>query len=307
MSALYREQNDLHVAAQYLVRSTELGEHSGLPQHRYRWRVAMARLREAHGDLEGALELLQEAERLYISDFFPNVRPVGAMTTRVWVAQGRIGDALDWAREQGLSAQDNLSYLREFEHITLTRVLVGQYTSERTVTSMQEAIGLLHRLLQAAVAGERTGSVLEILVLQALAHQMQGDIPAALVPLSRALRLAEPEGYVRTFVDEGRPMAVLLRAAAKEGIALSYVPRLLAASGKTEDTTPVKQVVSELLSEREHEVLRLLGTYLSGPDIARELMVSLNTLRTHTKNIYDKLEVNTRQAAVRRAKELELF
>ena len=244
MSELHREHNDLHAATQHLLRSKELGEHTGFPQNRYRWRVAMARIREAQGDLDGALDLLHEAERLYMSDFFPNVRPVAALKTRVWVAQGRLGEALDWAREQGLSVEDDLSYLREFEHITLARVLLAQYKSDRADRSMLEAMGLLERLLQAAEEGERTGSVIEILVLQALAHQMQGDIPAALVPLERALTLAEPEGYVRIFVDEGQPMAVLLEAAAKQGIALNYVRHLLTAFGKAEGRTPVKQVMS---------------------------------------------------------------
>ena len=175
----------------------------------------MARIREAQGDLDGALDLLHEAERLYVSDFFPNVRPVAALVTRVWVAQGRLGEALDWAREQGLSVADDLSYLREFEHITLARVLLARYKSDRTEHSILEAMGLLERLLQAAEEGERTGSVIEILMLQALAHQMQGDISAALVPLERALTLAEPEGYVRIFVDEGPPMAVLLAKASR--------------------------------------------------------------------------------------------
>ena len=203
MSELYREHNDLHAAMQHLLRSKEQGEHTGLPQNRYRWRVAMARIREAQGDLDGALDLLDEAERLYVSDFSPNVRPVAASKTRVWVAQGRLGEALGWAQEQGLSVQDDLSYLREFEHITLARILLARYKSDRADRSILEAIGLLERLLKAAQEGGRTGSVIEILVLQALAHQAQGDIPAALLPLHRALTLAEPEGYVRIFVDEG--------------------------------------------------------------------------------------------------------
>ena len=144
-------------------------------------------------------------------------------------------------------------------------------------------------------------------MLQALAHQARGDIPAALVPLERALTLAEPEGYVRIFVDEGPPMAALLEAAAKRGIAPDYVRRLLAAFGTAEDSTPAKQDLVEPLSERELDVLRLLGTDLDGPDIARELVVSLNTVRTHTKNIYAKLGVNNRRAAVRRAEELDLL
>ena len=306
MSEVHRERDDLPAATQQLLRSQELGEHTGLPQNRYRWRVAMARIREAEGDLGGALDLLNEAERLYVGDFFPNVRPVPALRARVRVAQGELGEALGWARERGLSVDDDLSYLREFEHITLARVLLARYAAERAERSIHEATRLLERLLRAAEEGQRTGSVIEILVLQALAHQARGDIPAALASLRRALTLAEPEGYVRIFADEGPPMASLLRAAAKQGIAPSYVRRLLAAVNKTEDSTPASQGLIEPLSERELDVLRLLGTDLGGPDIARELVVSLNTVRTHTKNIYAKLGVNNRRAAVRRARELDL-
>jgi LuxR family maltose regulon positive regulatory protein len=307
MSELCLERNDLDAATQHLLRSKELGEHMGLPQNRYRWRVAMARIREAQGDLDGALDLLSEAERLYVGDFFPNVHPIAALVTRVWVRQERLGEALDWVRERGLSAQDNLGYLREYEHITLARVLLARYTSERRDRSIREAMGLLERLLQEAEAGERTGSVIEILVLQALAHQAQGDIPAALAPLSRALALAEPEGYIRIFVDEGSPMAHLLEAVVKHEIAPHYVRQLLTAFGSVSERTPVTQVLIEPLSERELEVLRLLGTDLNGPEMARELVVSLNTVRTHTKNIYSKLGVDNRRAAVRRAEELHLF
>ena len=306
MSEVHRERDDLPAATQQLLRSQDLGEHLGLPQNRYRWRVAMARIREAEGDLSGALDLLNEAERLYVGDFFPNVRPVPALRARVRVAQGELGEALGWARERGLSAADDLSYLREFEHITLARVLLARYTAERAERSSQEATRLLERLLRAAEEGQRTGSVIEILVLQALAHQAQDDIPSALASLRRAVTLAEPEGYVRIFADEGPPMASLLRAAAKQEITPSYVRRLLAAINKTEDSTPASQGLIEPLSERELDVLRLLGTDLGGPDIARELVVSLNTVRTHTKNIYAKLGVNNRRAAVRRAKELDL-
>ena len=306
MSEVHRERDDLPAATQHLLRSQELGEHTGLPQNRYRWRVAMARIREAEGDLDGALDLLTEAERLYVGDFFPNVRPVPALRARVRVAQGRLGEALGWARERGLSVADDLSYLREFEHITLARVLLARYTAERAERPIQEATRLLDRLLRAAEEGRRTGSVIEILVLQALTRQAQDDVPAALASLRRALTLAEPEGYVRIFADEGPPMASLLRVAAKQGIARNYVRLLLAAVTKTEDGTPASQGLIEPLSERELDVLRLLGTDLGGPDIARELIVSLNTVRTHTKNIYAKLGVNNRRAAVRRARELDL-
>ena len=306
MSEVCRERDDLPAATQHLLRSQELGEHTGLPQNRYRWRVAMARVREAEGDLGGALDLLNEAERLYVGDFFPNVRPVPALKARVWIAQGRLGEALGWAREQGLSADDDLSYLREFEHITLARVLLARYQGERAEASIHEATRLLERLLPAAEEGGRTGRVIEILVLRALAHQTLGDIPAALACLERAMSLAEPEGYVRVFIDEGSPTAALLKAAAKQGIARNYVRRLLAAVSETAPDRPIEQALIDPLSERELDVLRLLGTELDGPAIARELMVSLNTMRTHTKNIYAKLAVTNRRAAVRRAAELGL-
>ncbi|MFD2614148.1 LuxR C-terminal-related transcriptional regulator [Paenibacillus gansuensis] len=311
MSELCREYDDLEAATRNLLRSKEHGEHTGFPQFRYRWRVAMARIREAEGDLNDALDLLCEAESLYVDDFFLNVRPAAALKARVRVKQGRLGEALDWAREQGLSAMDDLCYLREFEHITLARVILAQYKSDRADRTMLEAVGLLERLLQAAEEGGRTGSAIEILVVQAIAYHMQGDIPAALLLLKRALTLAEPEGYVRIFADEGLPMEVLIKAAVKEGISPNYVQRLLTAFGKEEGRMIAKPVIheplSEPLSERERVVLRLLGTDLSGPDIARQLMVSLNTLRTHTKHIYVKLEVNNRRAAVRRAEELDLL
>jgi LuxR family transcriptional regulator, maltose regulon positive regulatory protein len=304
LSQLLRERDELDGARQHLQASSELGEHAGLPQNRYRWRVAMARIREADGDLAGALELLDEAERCYVGDFSPDVRPVPAMRARVLVAQGRWAEALGWARERGLSVDDEVSYLHEFEHVTLARALLARSTSERDEASAQQAIGLLDRLGQAAEEGVRAGSLIEVLVVRALAHQAHGDVPAALASLRRALTLAEPEGYVRVFVDEGQPMARLLRSLGPAG---SYVRRLLAAVGGTAGSAPVRQGLIEPLSARELDVLRLLGSDLDGPDIARELFVSLNTVRTHTKNIYAKLGVNNRRAAVRRAGELDLL
>jgi LuxR family maltose regulon positive regulatory protein len=307
ISTILRERGDLEAARQYLLRSQELGEHIGLPQNPYRWRVAMARVLEADGDLEGAIGLLDEAERVYAGDFSPNVRPVPAVRARAWILQGRVDEALAWARDEGLSFDDDLSYLREFEHVTLARALLARHERARAHDSLGEATRLVERLLRAAEDGHRTGSVIEILVLQALALHLSGDLPAALVALERALTLAEPEGYARIFVDEGPALAPLLKAAAKQGIAASYVGRLLTALAGTAERAPDQGRLIEPLSDRELVVLRQLGSDLDGPDIARELIVSLNTVRTHTKNIYAKLGVNSRRAAVRRAEELDLM
>ncbi len=313
ISHLHREQGDLETAAQDLARAKKLGEQVELPDWQYRWCIAQARLGETLGDLDGALDLLDEAERLYVRTPLPQVCPIAALKARVWIKQGRLAEALGWARERGLSVDDDLSYLREFEHVTLARTLIARYRSDRVDDSIHAAVGLLERLLKAAEQGGRTGSVIEILVLQALAHHVQGDVPRALDPLERALTLAEARGYVRVFVDEGLPMAALLREAAKHGIAPNYAGQLRAAFGKAASfgkaggKRPVTQPLIDPLSERELGVLRLLGTELNGPEIARELVVSLNTMRTHTKNIYSKLGVNSRRAAVRRAEELDLL
>jgi LuxR family maltose regulon positive regulatory protein len=267
----------------------------------------LARLRQIDGDDAGALELLAQADRVYSGDYSPEVRPIPALRARMWVAQGRLDDALAWVRERGLSADDDLGYLREYEHVTLARTLLARYAAEGSQGSLTDAVRLLLRLLRAAEDGRRSGSALEILVLQVLALQAQGDIPAALASLHRALALAEPEGYVRIFVDEGRPMAALLRATTTQEGSPAYARRLLDALGMPEDTAPVDQGLVDPLSPRELDVLRLLGTHLDGPDIARQLFVSLNTLRTHTKNIYAKLGVNNRRAAVHRGEELDLM
>ncbi len=315
ISALHREHNDLNTAIQHLLKSQELGEHTGLPQNRYRWRVAMARIREAQGNLDGALELLHEAERYYVSDYFPNIRPIAALKTRIWIAQGRLGEALGWAREQGLSVEDDLSYIREFEHITLTRLLIAQYKRDHEDHSLMDAMKLLERLLKAADEGGRTGSVIEILILQALTHQMRGDILTALAPLERALKLAEPEGYIRMFVDEGADIMQLLREAAAHEIVPDYAGKLLSAFGADQSldvemapsAAPASTSLIEPLSQRELDILRLFKTELSGPEIAQELVIAVSTVRTHTKSIYNKLNVNSRRAAVKRAIELGLI
>jgi LuxR family maltose regulon positive regulatory protein len=299
------ERNDLAEAASYLARLDSLGEHNGLPQNPYRARVARAGLRQAEGDLAGAVALLDEAEGVYVGDFSPNVRPVPAQRARVLVAQGRLDEALAWVREQHLAPDDDLYYIREYEHVTLARILMHQENAGRA------ARRLLDRLRHAAEQGGRSGSLIEILTLQALAHHAEHgrhDLPGAIEPLDRALRLAEREGYVRVFVGGGAAMAVLLDAVGRRNPSWAYPRRLIDAfDRRSEPAAPVGQGLVDSLSARELDVLRLLATDLGGPEIARELVVSLNTVRTHTKNVYAKLGVNSRRAAVTRAGELGLL
>ncbi len=300
LAELARERDELDVATQHLLTSRDIGERTGWPPDAARWLVAMARVREAQRDLEPVLALLLDAERQYVRNwFFPEVRPVGAVKARFWAAHGHVREGLDWARDRGLSGSDEVSYLREFEHVALARVLLAGGDT-------RTAAPLLDRLLRSAEDGGRMGSVIEILVLQALAQAQRNDRAPALEALARALALAEPEGYVRIFVDEGRPIAVLLDAASARGIAPAYVRRLLEAFGAPTRPSTSEGLI-EPLSERELDVLRLLASDLDGPAIARELVVSLHTVRSHTKSIYAKLGVNSRRAAVRRADELDLL
>jgi len=313
MSALHREHNDLKTATQHLLSSQALGELAGLPQNPYRWRAAMARIREAQGDLDGALELLEQAERLYDGAFSPNVRPIATRKTRVWVSQGRLGEALGWVHEQGLSVDDDLSYLREFDHITLARVFLARYLSDRADGSISGIMGLLERLLKAAEDGGRMGSVIEILILLALANHAQGDLPAALLPLQHALSLAEPEGYVRIFLDEGPSMMHLLREISARDIMQSYTGKLLAAceaeTGKRaiKPDLPTPQPLVEPLSQRELEILKLIAQGLSNPEISARLFLALDTVKGHNRRIFDKLQVKRRTEAVARARELGLL
>ena len=203
---------------------------------------------------------------------------------------------------------DELSYRREVEHIGVARALIALGQSE-------EAVGWLARLREAAEAGGRTGSVIEILSLLALAYQAQGNKTEAMAALERALSLAEPEEYVRVFVDEGAPMAALLRQSASRGAAPAYVSKLLDAldaeapmrRGPTGPASPTAQPLEEPLSERELEVLRLIAAGLSNRNIAQELVLATGTVKKHINNIFTKLNARSRTQAVSQAREFNLF
>jgi LuxR family maltose regulon positive regulatory protein len=168
-------------------------------------------------------------------------------------------------------------------------------------------MALLDRLLNASEAGGRMGNALEILVIQALAFAGQGDIPRALGPLGRALSMAEPEGYVHLFVDEGDAMRALLRHAAAKGIASAYTNRLLAAFETPAPARAATVELAEPLTGREIEVLRLIAAGLRNEEIAGQLFISLATVKRHIANAYGKLGVSHRTEAVARANELHLL
>ncbi len=328
LSELFLEQGDADAALRNLLHSEALGERAGLADWHYRFYRAQARFKQTEGDLVGALDLLDEAQRHYHPTPVPDVRPLAALKARVWVAQGHLSEALSWVHEQGLSVDDEPSYLREFEHITLARVLIAESLRDHSERTMPEAMHLLDRLQQAAEAGGRMGSVIEIGVLQALAHQAQGNLAPALVALQRTMRLAEPEGYVRIFVDkifvdEGSPMALLLSEAVAQGIMPDYSGKLLAAFATADaeaqpqldkpdrpvssPTQPLLDSLIEPLSVRELEIVQLIAQGLSNHQISARLFLALSTVKGHNRNIFGKLQVQNRTEAVARARELGLL
>jgi LuxR family transcriptional regulator, maltose regulon positive regulatory protein len=311
LADVLREQGDHDAAAGHLETARELGERASLLENRHRWYTAMAGLLHARGDHDAAVRMLDDAEALYLRGFFPDVRPIPAIRARIRIAQGRLSEAWDWAHEQQPRAADPTSYLAEFNQLTVARLLIAQHRSDPSGTDpdLEQARTLLDRLVDGAQATGRAGSLVEARLVRALARDAAGDPDAALADLSAALVDGVPAGYVRLFLDEGPPMRRLLRATERHPASGRHAAFLL------RQTTPEQPAVTPLpsvdererMSDRELQVLRLLASDLTGPEIAREMFVSVNTLRTHTKHIFTKLEVNTRRAAVRRAAALGLL
>jgi LuxR family maltose regulon positive regulatory protein len=314
LAMLYHEMRDDESAAQHLQKSMELGPHSVLHDWSYRKYLAQARLKESEGELDAALDFLDDAKRFYVRSLIPYTRPIDAIKAKIYLKQGRLARAQEWVSGRELSVDDDLSYLREFEHIILARVLLAEYESNRKEPIIQDALGLLKRLSTPAEEQKRKGSMLEILLVTALAYHALGNTAQALASLERLLTLARPEGYARIFVGEGRPMQALLldfRASIEKNphdkdheLAL-YVERLLSAFTQPKDMRQSKLIVP--LSKRELEILQLIAQGLSNQEIGRRLFLALNTVKGHNQIIFSKLQVQRRTEAVARARELDLI
>jgi len=310
LGEVLREWNDLAGAMDAIARGLELNRSFGLPELIITALIALARTEQGMGDWDQAHAAMREAVQLAESYQVPYLLArATAWQAWLWLAQGdpstgsgqAAAQARRWAQASGLTIDDELSYAREDEYAILARVLIAE-------GEPGPACRLLERLLQQAESGGRMGRAIEVMALQALAHAAQGDRPQAMITLEQALSLAEPEGYVRTFVDEGAPMAALLRQAASRGIMPDYVGKLLAAfeQGREGFPSPPSPLV-EPLSAREIEVLKLIVAGLSNREIAQHLFVGVGTVKTHISNIYGKLNVHSRTQAIARARELRLL
>jgi LuxR family maltose regulon positive regulatory protein len=257
--------------------------------------------------MTNALDAIQQAEQVAQKQS-PYASWMVAVQARLWLVEGNLAAALHWAEKCELPLDNAFDYAQcPGEYATLVRVWLAQ-------GKFQAALTLLERMHAVAESTGRTGRVIEILILQALAFYLQGDIERAFAPLARALSLAEPEGYVRVFVDEGEPMARLLRLTKTRGVALEYIDKMLAAfpdlqlpPSKKSKIVNQKSEIVEPFTERELEVLRLLATGLSNQEIAQELVVATGTVKKHVHNIFGKLNVRNRSQAILRAEALHLL
>ncbi|MEM1254991.1 MAG: LuxR C-terminal-related transcriptional regulator [Cyanobacteria bacterium P01_H01_bin.21] len=308
LSELHHEQGNWDAARELMQKSERLSKDTSLLGFEHLRYAAKARMRQTEGDMQGAIALMEQAEQCYYRSPLPDALPLAALKARMWVAAGQLAAALNWVQQQGLSVEDDLSYLREYEHITLAKILVAQYQRDGTEQIIQDAIVLLNRLLTAAESGDRGWSVLEILITLAMAHKAHRDVKSAIASLKRALTLAEPEGYIRVFMTEGKPMQELLRQVAVENVS-AYVQQLLSAfeGGTSSSVAAATTELIEPLTPRESEILRLVAVGMRNQEIADQLVISLATVKRHVANVYGKLGVNSRTEAVAEANRLNLL
>jgi len=317
LGELLREWNRLEQAEQHLEQGMDLdkGMLTAEAEMITRGYLALARLQQACRQGTRALQTLDTfAQLAHQRGFASTLLAHGtAVRAQVALAQGHLTAAIHWAEASGLSARDELSYPREQGYLTLARVHIAQGRDHPTGPFLSKALALLERLYRDAEAKMRMRSVLEALLLHALALQAQGYHAEALNYLGHALVLAEPEGYIRLFIDEGAPVVALLRQVQRHKLApAGYVAALLKASGE-----PVEMMLHpsslrsspllESLTMREHEVLRLLVGGASNREIADQLVLSVNTVKKHVFNICIKLNVQGRTQAIAKVRTLNIL
>ena len=306
LSRIIYEWNDIENALRFIKLSVELSEQwGGLEGLAFSY-ISLAKILHTSRDTPGALKAIEkgkQAAKAY-SVWFGNY--AAAHQATLWLAQGNKTAAFQWAKESGLKSDGEPTYQFTQEYCVLARVLAAQ-------DKLKNGLILIDKLLS---VNEKAGAglnIIQLLILKALILQQKGEEDLALATLARALKLAEPENYIRSFVDEGAPMAVLLQKAFLTGISSTYITKLLAVlkdelpSGSNQKMAFSTKSLVEPVSKRELEVLKLLDTPLTASEIAQQLIISPHTIRTHIKNLYSKLGVHNRLQAVDKAKELDLI
>lgn len=311
LAEILYEWDDLAGAHAQLRLAVEAGTRGGLPRTLSSAYTQLACVLLAEGNRKGARDAFMQAQQLIdqyrLPLFFSG--PNTAFQVRLWLTDGDVRAAEEWANASGLRVDDELSFLQEISHLTLVRVQIAQEKYEPALT-------LLKRLAHAAESAGRSGRLIEILALQALAHFARKENSAAFAALERALRLGEHAGYIRKFVDEGEPMRALLGEFRRLLVARprddlmrqldAYISKLLAAF-PTGVSIRVNTGLAEPLNERETTILHLMAEGHTNPEIADTLGIAVGTVKKYTNNIFGKLDASNRTQAVARARELGLL
>jgi LuxR family maltose regulon positive regulatory protein len=305
MGEILYEWNELTEAWEQLFQGLERAELGGDVRGMVAGYLIASRLKLTEGDIELAAGYLERARPLLENALFPDwMDRFGRLQLELWLVQGRLRPAVDWAdemlRSEGFEGQPE----GEAAQLAAAHVLIVKGDA----SSIKQARTVLNHLLPVAEAEGRMGVMIEALTLQALAHGRQGELASAMTALERALRTAEPEGYVRLFADFGLPLARLLQEARSRNVLPDYVGKLLAAVGADlAFPSSAEATLPEPLSLREQEVLQLIAAGLTNREIGEQLVISSETVKKHTSSIYGKMAVSNRTEAVSRARELDLL
>lgn len=303
LGRLAYECNRLDDAGQYVHQCIDLCRQWGENDLQAIACAMLARLEYIQGNPDKAQEAMREAEQLAGEHPLSPKRSIQLKSelARLWLAQGNLEKLSQFIQKSGLTIDDEIPFLREPEYIILLRVFLSRNDHEA-------ALILSERLLKQAEQAGRMGLVIETLILQALVFHGMKETEQALVPLDRALALAQPEGYVRSFLDEGEVMTRLLCQVQSRQVGSSYATVLLSKIGNTPGMTqPSMQLLIEPLTTREVEVLKLIEAGCSNQEIANKLVISIPTVKRHISNIYAKLGVKSRTQALAIGNELRIF
>jgi len=309
LGGILYEWNDLAAAKRYLLEGIEYCSLVGYIMDQVVGLVTLAQVYQALGDQHAVQDVMNEAIKLskrmqsyiYVRRWVENVQ------VRLWRAREAWDQLIHWIQSCGMTTQDQLTFNRDLEHIILARALLYAGVHQPASSYLQDAQSLLNKLLEKAKVANWGGKFIEILILQALVFQALGENKAALLKLKKALTRAEPEGYVRLFIDEGPHIQELLYQFSAQGTTTAYVKKLLDAFGPQEAQGQIPSPLIEPLSSRELEVLILMSNGMTNQEIASDLVIAMTTAKKHVSNIIGKLGVTNRTQAVARARELHLI